>query len=186
MANMTAAQKFLLNRMNTTAWTTQMGDLIEDIEDDIAVLEAENLVATGTITTGEILALNATPKTLIAAPGASKAIVVDEVQLFLDYNSATYAADAGEDLTFQYATSDTVVAAIDNDAVTFLTAGADAHWLGRPQALYDVQAAGSGDGVLLSGFDNEAIEVTIATGEVITGDSPIKWSIKYHVVDYLT
>lgn len=141
---------------------------------------------TGTISSAEILALNATPKELIAAPGASKALIIDEIQLFLDYGSADYVAGAGEDLTFQYATSDTVVAAIDNDAVTFLTASADAHWIGRPQSLYDVQAAGSGDGVLLSGFDNEALEVTIATGEVITGDSDIKYRIKYHEVDYLT
>ncbi len=143
-------------------------------------------VATGTISSAEVLALNATPITLIAAPGAGKTIIVDEIQLFLDYGSADYAADAGEDLTFQYATGNVAIAAIDNDAVAFLTASADAHWFGQPGAVYDVQAAATGDGVLLTTIDNEAIEVTIATGEVITGDSPIKWRIKYRVIDSLT
>lgn len=142
-------------------------------------------VATGTVTTGEILALNGTPIELIATPGANKAIVVDEIQLFLDFNSAGYAADAAEDLTIEYSAG-TDIAVIDNDVVTFLTAVADAHWIGKNFAIYDVSVAGTGDGVLLGGFDNEAVDMTIATGNVITGDSPIKYRITYHVVDFLT
>lgn len=142
-------------------------------------------VATGTVATGDVLALNATPVELIAAPGANKAIVVDEIQLFLDHGGTDYAADAGEDLTIEYS-GGTDIAVIDNDAVTFLTASADAHWLGKNFALYDASVAGTGDGVLLSGFDNEAVNMTIATGEVITGNSDIKYKITYHVVDYLT
>ena len=162
------------------------GTILTNLRELEAAIELTQLVATGTITTGEILALNATPKTLIASPGANNVIVVDEIQLFLDFNTAAYVADAGEDITFQYATGNTVVASIDNDNVVLLTAVADAHWIGRPNALYDVQAAGTGDGILLTNIDDEAIEVTIAAGEVITGDSPILWKIKYHIVTYLT
>jgi hypothetical protein len=143
--------------------------------------------ATGTISSAEILALNATSKVVIAAPGAGKAIVVDEVQLFLDYGSAGYAADAGEDLVLQYTTGGVDILSIDNDAVAFLTATADAHWIGQPGALYDAQAAGTGDGVLISGFDNESVEFAIAgSGEVVTGDSPIKYRISYREVTYLS
>lgn len=148
-------------------------------------IPAIQVEATGTITSAQILALNATPITLIPAPGVGKTIIVDEIQLFLDYNSATYVAGAGEDLTFQYETSNVGIAVIDNDAVAFLTATASAHWLGKPVGIYAVSVAGTGDGVLLSTIDNEGIEVTIATGEVATGNSPIKWKIKYHVVTNL-
>ena len=40
------------------------------------------------ITSAEILALNATPKSLIAAPGAGKFIALNKATIFLDYNSA--------------------------------------------------------------------------------------------------
>jgi hypothetical protein len=130
------------------------------------------------------LALNAVPKVLIAAPGAGKAIVVEEVQMFLDFEAAAYVADAGEDLTIAYS-GGTVVASVDNDAVAFLTAAADEHLFAKCDQLYTIGASGAGDGVLLTAIDNEAVQVSIASGEVITGDSDIKYSIKYKVVDLL-
>lgn len=172
-------------KLNTLVPIDDLG--IDDIANGLQYnIDAIQLVATGTLTSAQILALNATPITLIAAPGANKTIIVDEIQLFLDYNSATYVAGAGEDLTFQYATGNVGIAAIDNDAVTFLTASADAHWLCKPAGIYAASVAGTGDGVLLTTIDNEGIEVTIASGEVATGDSPIKWKIKYHVVTNLS
>jgi len=42
------------------------------------------------ITSAEILALNATPKELVAAPGAGRAIEFVSAALFLDYGAATY------------------------------------------------------------------------------------------------
>jgi len=157
-------------------------ELLESVSDVLNTTK----VATGTLTSAQILALNATPITVVAAPAAGQVIIVDEIQLFLDYGSATYVAGAGEDLTLQYVTSNTDIAVIDNDAVALLTAAADAHWIGRPQALYNVGAAAAGDGVLLSDFDAEGLEFTIATGEVATGDSTLKYRISYHEVTYLT
>jgi hypothetical protein len=149
-----------------------------------AINGTTHYVATGTIGTADVLQLNATPVEVIATPGANKAIVVDEIQLFLDYGSATYVADAGDDLTVEYS-GGADIAVIDNDAVTFLTAVADAHWMGRNFTLYDASVAGTGDGVLLSSFDNEGVQISIANSEVITGDSDLKYRITYHVVSYL-
>lgn len=146
----------------------------------------QGLVATGSITSAEILALNATPKVLISAPGAGKVVIVDEIQLFLDFNSAAYVAGAGEDLQFEYVTGGVDIAAIDNDAVAFLTASADAHWFGKNFGVYDAAAAASGDGVLLGTIDNEGVQVTILSGEVATGDSPIYYKIKYRIIDLLS
>lgn len=137
--------------------------------------------ASGTLTTEQVLALNAAPITLITAPGENKMIVVDEVQLFLDFNSAAYVADAGDDLTLQYATSNTAVWTSDNDSDAFLTAAADARLFAKVDS-YNTTSGASFD---MDDGDNEAIEITIANGEVITGDSPIKYQIKYRIINLL-
>lgn len=169
---------------------TFTGDIISDngtVAAGMQELETavENIqkVVSGTISSAEILALNATPKELIAAPGAGKLIVIDEVELFLDYGSAQYAAGAGEDLTIQYATSDTAIVSVDNDSEGFLLAAASANRLVKP-SLY----SGDGSAALFDpdDGDNEAIEAQILVGEWITGDSDIKYSIKYHVVTLLS
>ena len=177
-----------------TAGDTDVGTFTGDIISDNGTVAAgmqeletavENIqkVASGTISSAEILALNATPKELIAAPGAGKLIVIDEVELFLDYGAAQYAADAGEDFTIQYATSDTAIVSVDNDSEGFLLAAASANRLVKP-SLY----SGDGSAALFDpdDGDNEAIEAQILVGEWATGDSDIKYSIKYHVVTLLS
>ncbi len=152
----------------------------------VANLGTQSQYASGTITTGEILALNATPKVLIAAPGAGKTIIVEELQAFLDYNAATYVVGAGEDLTLQYTTGGVNIMTIDNDVTTFLAATADAHLICKPK-IYDCEGvAGSEHGLLLLTVDNESVEMFLASGETATGDSPIKWAIRYRIVDSLT
>ncbi len=143
-------------------------------------------VATGTLSTGEILALNATPIVAIAAPGAGKTIVVDEVQLFLDYNSATYVAGAGEDLVLEYTTGSVAIMTLDSDAdLSFLVASADLQTVHKPD-FYNSDNAKVIFGKDLAGIDNDAVAFTILSGEVATGDSPIKYKITYHIVDNLT
>ena len=48
------------------------------------------LETTVTLTNAEWLALNATPKTLIAAPGANKAIKVLDASVFFDYATSSF------------------------------------------------------------------------------------------------
>jgi len=55
------------------------------------------------LTAAQLLALNATPVTLVAAPGAGKVLVFERALLYLAYNSAAYAGIAGnEDLAIRY------------------------------------------------------------------------------------
>lgn len=55
------------------------------------------------LTNAQMLALRATPQTLIAAPGAGKAIVLEgDVELFLDVTTAGYTEDA-DNLAIEYA-----------------------------------------------------------------------------------
>lgn len=53
-----------------------------------------------TITSAELLALNTTPKVLVAAPGTGKAVVIEKVIATMDYNSAAYATNT--DLEIRY------------------------------------------------------------------------------------
>jgi hypothetical protein len=137
--------------------------------------------ATGTISSAEILALNATPKELIPAPGAGKILVVDEIELFMDFGSAAYVRDGGdEELVLQYS-GGVDVHAFANATDAFLTAAADVHRIIRP-VIYDSAAVN----FIPSGADNEAVVAYITNSEVITGDSDLKYKIRYRTITLLT
>ncbi len=159
---------------NPSAPSTQDGAL-----DVLAAAVAEGVAkeVRGTITTAQLLAMNATPKVVIAAPGAGKAIIVDEVELFLDYNSAAYAADAGEDLVLRCTTTTSTVFATWDDADTIIEGTADTRRIMKPTyaATFDPLTA-----------DNESIEFAILSGEWATGNSPILYRIKYRQLTLIT
>src|SRR5574343_823893 len=50
--------------------------------------------ATVTVSSAELLALNATPKNLLAAPASGKALILVAAELWLDYATAAYAGIA--------------------------------------------------------------------------------------------
>lgn len=154
---------------------------VSGVAGDIIPVEVLNVVVandTGivsadvTITTGQLLALNATPKTLVAAPGAGKIILLEDAQLFLDYNSAAYAGiAAGEDLEIRYTDgSGQLVATVETDP--FLTATADAYRHVRPATTAAIIPVA-----------NAALIMCLASGEITTGDSPLKVRLRYRTVD---
>lgn len=114
-----------------------------------------------TVTTGQLLALNATPKTLVAAPGAGKLLMFHRALLFLDYNSAAYdGIAAGEDLSFKYTNgSGAQVASVE--ATGFLDATADALRIAQPDVAAPTPVA------------NAALVLHMLTGEIATGNSPL-------------
>lgn len=124
-----------------------------------------------TITTGQLLALNATPKSLIAAPGAGMAIILVDAQLMLDYNSAAYAGiAAGEDLEIRYTNgSGQLVATIETTG--FLDASADAY-----RHVYPASSAA------ITPVSNAALIMCLASGEIITGNSPLLVRVRYRTV----
>lgn len=141
----------------------------------IASSAAPDIVTATTITvsTAELLALYTTPKTLIAAPGAGKAIVPVDASLMLDYNSTAYdGIAAGEDLAFKY-TDASGNQAGSVEATGFLDASADAH----REHLFDGT---------ISPTANAALVLHMLTGNIATGNSPLKVRVRYRVVTLLT
>lgn len=133
----------------------------------------EVIGTTVTVTTGQVLALNATPKEIVAAPGAGIANVHDFSEVFYDYNSAAYAGiAAGENLELRYTDgSGPLIATLET--VGLLDATSDQHRILRSNAEVTPVA-------------NAAIVLCLASGEVITGNSPLKVRPHYRPVTLLT
>lgn len=127
------------------------------------------------ITTAQMLALNATPVSLIAAPGAGKAIIFEGAMVFLDYNSAAYGAiHADDNLSFKY-TNGSGAAVAGCETASFLDLTADAiRWV-----LPTAAASGVSDIIPVA---NAALVLHMANGEVTTGDSPLYIRVYYRVV----
>jgi hypothetical protein len=137
-------------------------------------------IASGTLTQANLLALS-TPVTLIAAPGAGKVIVVDEIELLHTYSTAAYAT--GSDVSIEYATSgDNIALVVDS----FVTAGASANAIIKP-STYDLDGStGTGSGFNVTANANKAVQVTASDFTNGNAANIVKWRIRYHVVTLLT
>lgn len=122
------------------------------------------------VTSAELLALFTTPKKLVPAPGAGKVHELLSAVLILDYVSAAYATNGNLTLNNETGTalSNTVLLA------NLLAATAD--------KMVQLGALAPADtGVVLA--ENEAIELTCATGNPATGDSPLRVKVAYRTHD---
>jgi hypothetical protein len=124
------------------------------------------------ITTAEVLALNATAVNVVPAPGAGKYLMFMGAIVFLDYNSAAYADDAGEDLVFKYTDKDGASISHTLDGSLFDgTADAVVY-------AYPLNAAAS----VLEAAVNAPICICLESGEWLTGDSPLKVRTFYRTI----
>lgn len=136
------------------------------VGNDTGIVTADVVIATA-----ELLALNATPKQLVAAPGVGKALILVDAQLMLDYNSAAYdGIAAGEDLEIRYTDgAGQLVATIESTG--FLDAAADAY-----RHIYPASAAA------IAPVANAALVMDLATAEIATGNSPLKVRVRYREI----
>jgi hypothetical protein len=145
----------------------------EELEDfrtlEVDELPEKGLVyGEGVITAAEILALNSTPKTLVPAPGAGKAIEFISAVLILDWETIAYATNGNITINNETGTaySNTVLLA------NFLAATAD--------KMVQLMALDSADtGIVL--LEDEALQLTCATGDPVNGDSPVRYKVMYRV-----
>lgn len=128
-----------------------------------------------TVSSAEMLALAASPKTLIAAPGSGKVARFKGIDLFLDFNSAAYTITAGgDDLSVRYEDGTGAIVSQTLDTAGFLDATADSHLAGEP-----VDEVG-GD---LADHANKALVLdNIGANEYTNGDSPVYAKVKYEIV----
>jgi hypothetical protein len=137
--------------------------------DNVGVIKAQETLITST----QVLALNATPVEIISAPAAAVRRIFLGADVFLDYGTAGYAADAGEDLVIQKASAGDVVSnAADS---TLFTGTADT--LVRLNRLHGTDASTVDDVTAAAGY-----EITILSGEWVTGDSSLKIRAYYRDV----
>jgi hypothetical protein len=125
------------------------------------------------ITSAQLLALNATPQTLVAAPGAGLVLIPRYFLFFLDYNSAAYdGIAAGENLAVKYTNgSGQLVATIETDP--FLAATADAIRLAYPTP------ATTSDIIPVA---NSPLVLHLLVGEIATGNSPLYVRTVYDIL----
>jgi len=123
-----------------------------------------------TITTAELLALRASPKELVAAPGIGKVLQFMGAVGFLDYNSATYTANG--ELTIRYT---------DNSGTAVSDAVANSALFHQADDCYEEFAILSAETELTV---NAALVLSEGTGEATTGDSPITIKIFYRILDF--
>jgi len=151
-----------------------VGDIMENVLINLNQEQKDTNLYTAevTVSTAELLALNATPKPLVAAPGTGKAIVVEDVELFLDYAGTAYDGIAsGEDLEVRYTDgSGQLVSTIETTG--FLDATADAVRFSKPATT-----------AAITPVANAAIVLRLASGEIATGTSPLKVRVTYKIID---
>lgn len=123
-------------------------------------------VATTALSSAQILALSATPVTLVAAPGAGKTIVVDSI-LFTMTTTATQYANGGA-LEFRY-TNGSGAKVTGDIASSVVTAGAG--------TSYTVAVPAAVTAVV-----NSPIVIDNATAAFITGTGTASVTVNYHVI----
>jgi len=135
---------------------------------------------TVTVSSAELLALNATPKEIIAAPGANKFIVVHSLYLALDYATTAYAGiAAGEDLTVAYTNGSGADALPPIETTGFLDQAADTQ---RITFATGTVVAGGAATAAIAPVSNAAVVLSLDTGEITTGDSPLDLRVCYAVL----
>ena len=148
--------------------------------------DADTVVATGiaagmglkyadvTITSAELLALFTTPKTVLAAPGAGYANVVEGIIWSKAAGTAYAGIAAGEDLSVSY-TNAAGLAVAGCETTDFLDqTTAQARWSDAYNAASGISS--------ITPVENAAIVAHLLVGNIITGTSDLKMRLIYRTI----
>lgn len=130
------------------------------------------------VSVAEMLALFATPKTLVPAPGAGFALVLDSISFHKPAGAAYAGVAAGEDLSVKY-----------TNAAGAELAGCEATgFLDQATAqTRHAHAYRAASGVSqITPVANAALVLHMLIGEITTGDSPLDVQVNYKVVPATT
>lgn len=140
----------------------QGGTIIEDVAPATRMLNV-------TITSAELLALNATPIELVPAPGADEFIDVQSIVVHKPAGTAYAGIASGEDLTFNY-TDESGLAVAGCETTGFLDSTAAQTRLVRPTNVTSITPTLAA-----------ALVAHLLVGEIITGDSDLNIQVEYKI-----
>lgn len=131
-----------------------------------------------TVSSGELLALNATPKELVAAPGANYALIFEGAIARKAAGTAYAGVAAGEDLSVKY-TNGSGAEVAQCEVTGFLDQSTAQIRYVRPQA------AASGNSAITP-VANAALVLHMLSGEITTGNTSLVIRVYYRVVPTAT
>lgn len=144
---------------------------IRDIARDFAPLQT-----TVTITSAELLALNATPKSIVAAPGQGLAILPLRTVIHKPTGTAYAGIASGEDLVLKYTNGSGGQCSSVCETTGFLDqTTVQTRAFGMPGS----SGSTAGD---VTPVGNAAVVLHLLTGEITTGDSPLYVTCYYSVI----
>lgn len=140
-------------------------------------LAAKHLGFTGqvvhTITSAELLALNATEQVVVPAPGEGFALVPILWAARKTAGTAYAGIAAGEDLALKYTDDSGDKAAVDIETTGFLD---------QTTAQIRVAPGGVGLAAAVAPVANAPLVVHLLSGEIITGDTDLEVLVRYTVI----
>lgn len=128
------------------------------------------------ITSAQVLALFATPRSVVPAPGVGFAIVPSLVQIHKPAGTAYAGIAAGEDLVLKYTNAAGAQCSTVISSTGFLDQATAQTRVSRFPATTGATAGG------VTPVDNAAIVLHLLTGEIITGTSSLHVRVWYDVI----
>lgn len=156
--------------------------IVDSINDMMAELYADDAAEANdstikyvdvTVSSAELLALNATPKEIVAAPGAGLAVLLESIALHKPAGTAYAGIAAGEDLAVKYTDSAGAVQA------TIETTGFLDQATAQSRHATAYRAA---SGVNSFTPTNTPLVLQMLTGEITTGTSALLLRVYYRTV----
>ena len=173
-----------LNRTSTSAQTNVTVATIDPVFTDMPLLGSGSIITKSIdLTNSEIKALAATPKELVAAPGAGKLLEFVSATLLLDYGSEVLAEpSAPDDLAIEY-DDGTGQQIITWDTTGFITSSADA------MEIINSASVGGGASAITTAANVNKNIVLINTGGEYTGnvsnDTTLRVIVNYRLHESL-
>ena len=129
-----------------------------------------------TITSAQLLALNATPQTVLAAQGSGIAIVPTRLIVYKPAGTAYAGIAAGEDLVLKYTNGSGAQCSGVIETTGFLDqTSAQVRYVGMPGST----STTAGD---VTPVANAAVVLHLLSGEITTGDQPLYLRMLYDVI----
>lgn len=130
------------------------------------------------VSSAEVLALNATPKTIVPAPGANLALVFEGALIHKPAGTAYGGVAAGEDLAVKY-TDGAGVEVGEAETTGFLDQATAQTRFIRPHTAASLISS-------ITPVANAPLVLHMLVGEITTGDSPLHVRVFYRVVPATT